>query len=116
MAAASTGGRDSARDTATGGLAPQLALGLGEAAKHGAVDDLVADAHRNPAEHGGVDHHLQHDLGAEGAGDGDAQPVGLLLVDRAGDRDDGDGTLTTLRRRGPRGPRARGRPRGHAGW
>ncbi len=82
-----------ARELRMSGLTPQLPTGRGEPANHCAVDQLAADAHRDPAEHRGVDHQLQHDLRAERPGDRGAEAVCLLLVDRMGKGHHGDGTL-----------------------
>jgi hypothetical protein len=79
-------------------LAAELALGLSEPAQHRAVDNLVVNTYRNPAQHGGIDDDLKHDLGAKGARDSDPQPVGLLFINCASNRNDSDGPLTSLRR------------------
>ena len=68
-------------------------LELVEAGADGAVDDGVADGGDEAAEHRGIDDHLHLDLLAGGVGEGGGQPVLLVVGERDGRADLGDGAV-----------------------
>src|SRR5205823_955507 len=67
-----------------------------EMAEHTCVDELVTDAHGEPADQLGVDNHLQADCLAELPAERLGKPLLLPLVERPSRRDVRDQALTAL--------------------